>query len=67
MNGRATVRVDLANRSAEVVDSAGRWQGTWSGTTRSTAAERIGTDGWRFADDSGWRTTPDGGIREVVR
>lgn len=64
MNG--TVLVDLANRSATVV-ADGRWEGTWSGTTRSNAAEQIAGGGWRFADDNGWRTTPDGGAREVVR
>jgi hypothetical protein len=63
-----TVLVDLGNRSATVVDSDGRHQGTWSGTTRSNAAERIAGDGWRFADpDGGWRMTVDGGTREVVR
>lgn len=67
VTARATVLVDLANRSAQVVGTDGSWQGTWSGVSRSTAAERISVDGWRFADDRGWRMTPDGGTREVVR
>lgn len=67
MTALGMVLVDLANRSAQVIDTNGRWQGTWSDTTRSTAAERISAGGWRFADDRGWRMTIDGGIREVVR
>jgi len=67
VTARATVSVDLGNRSATVVDSDGTHQGTWSDTTRSTAADRIAADGWKFADDYGWRMTPDGGVREVVR
>lgn len=67
MTARGTVLVDLGNRSATVVDSDGGYQGTWSATTRSNAAERIAGGGWRFADDDGWRMTPDGGVREVVQ
>ncbi|WP_170156197.1 hypothetical protein [Umezawaea tangerina] len=58
--------MDLANRSATIVDTNGRWRGTWSGVSRTTAGDRIATDGWKFTDNS-WRMTTDGGTRKVSR
>lgn len=62
----ATVRVDLGNKSATVV-ADGKWEGTWSGVTRTTTGEHIAVDGWQFAPDSTWQPDVDGGTREVVR
>lgn len=67
MTARGVVVVDLSNRSATVV-ADGCWEGTWSDTTRSTAAERIAGGGWKFANaNDDWLMTIDGGTREVVR
>lgn len=61
------VHVDLENKSC-VVDNGHVQHGAWApGVTRRTVETVIGTDGWRFAPDSQWVTTPDGGSREVVR
>lgn len=63
---RATVHVDLANKSCVVADGTTQ-HGAWGpDITRTTAAAAIARDGWQFAPGSSWRMTIDGGIREVV-
>lgn len=62
---RATVHVDLANRSCYVA-SPDMFHGAWApGVTRSTAELAIAGGGWRFVPGSDWSLTPDGGTREV--
>jgi len=64
---RATVHVDLANKSCYVA-SPDTFHGAWApGVTRSTAEVAIAGGGWRFAPGSEWTLTVDGGIREVER
>lgn len=62
---RATVHVDLANKSC-VITSGDTQHGQWSGVTRSTTEAVISRDGWTFAPGSDWTLTVDGGVREVV-
>jgi len=66
---RATVHVDLANKSAVIIDADGVTQhGAWAtGITRSNVEDHIAADGWMFVDDSEWHMTIDGGVREVVQ
>ncbi|MFJ5984245.1 hypothetical protein [Lentzea sp. NPDC092896] len=63
---RATVHVDLSNKSCVVTDGATQ-HGAWApGITRSNVEDHIANAGWMFADGSEWRMTIDGGVREVV-
>jgi hypothetical protein len=65
---RATVHVDLGRKSCVILDSTGTPCAAWApGVTRSNTADRIASDGWQFADDSEWRMTIDGGVREVIQ
>jgi hypothetical protein len=66
---RATVHVDLANKSAVIIDADGITQhGAWAtDITRDNVEDHIAADGWMFADDSEWHLTIDGGVREVVQ
>lgn len=62
---RATVHVDLANRSC-YVSTNDTLHGAWApGITRRTAETAIAADGWKFAPGSEWAMTIDGGTREV--
>ncbi len=64
---RATVHVDLANKSCHIT-SRRRFHGSWGpDITRSTVAAVIAADGWRFTPDSAWTMTVDGGTRPVER
>lgn len=64
---RATVHVDLANKSC-VVTSQRRFHGLWGpDITRSTVEGVIAVDGWRFTPNSTWAMMTDGGTRPVER
>lgn len=64
---RATVHVDLSNKSC-VITSRRRFYGSWGpDITRRTAEAVIAADGWRFARNSAWAMTIDGGTRHVER
>jgi hypothetical protein len=64
---RATVHVDLANKSCHVT-SRRRFHGSWGpDITRSTVEGVIAVDGWRFAPNSAWAMTIDGGTHKVER
>lgn len=64
---RATVHVDLANKSC-VITTRRRFYGTWGpDITRSAVEAVIAADGWRFAPNTAWAMTIDGGTRPVVR
>lgn len=64
---RATVHVDLSNKSC-VITSRRRFYGSWGpDITRRTAEAVIAADGWRFARNSDWAMTIDGGTRRVER
>lgn len=64
---RATVHVDLANKSCAIT-SGRRFHGTWGpDITRREVEGVIAADGWRFAPNSTWAMTVDGGTRQVER
>lgn len=64
---RATVHVDLAYKSCHIT-SRRRFHGTWGpDITRRTVEAVIAVDGWRFAPNSEWTMTIDGGTRPVER
>lgn len=64
---RATVHVDLANKSC-VITGRRRFHGAWGpDITRSTVEGVIAVDGWRFTTNSAWVMTADGGTRPVER
>lgn len=64
---RATVHVDLANKSC-VITGRRRFYGSWGpDITRRTVEGVIAVDGWRFTANSDWAMTIDGGIRQVER
>lgn len=64
---RATVHVDLANKSCHIT-SRRCFYGSWGpGITRSTTEGVIAVDGWRFTKGSEWVMTIDGGTRAVER
>ncbi len=64
---RATVHVDLANKSC-VITGRRRFHGTWGpDITRREVEGVIAADGWRFAPNSTWVMTIDGGTRQVER
>lgn len=64
---RATVHVDLANKSCHITGRR-RFHGTWGpDITRRTVEGVIAAEGWRFAPNSTWTMTIDGGTRKVER
>jgi len=64
---RATVHVDLANKSC-VVTSRRRFYGSWGpDITRRAVEGVIAADGWRFTSNSAWVMTIDVGTRQVER
>lgn len=64
---RATVHVDLANKSCAITGHR-RFYGSWGpDVTRRTVDGVIAVDGWRFAPNSDWTMTIDGGTRRVER
>lgn len=63
----AEVRVDLSNTSCVVTDGHTQ-HGQWApGVTRRVVDTVIADQGWRFLPGSTWRTTTDGGTRQVFR
>lgn len=61
------VHVDLATKSCVVASTTVQY-GQWApAITRRTVEDTIAAYGWRFAPDSEWVLTVDGGTREVVR
>lgn len=64
---RAKVFVDLANKSCHITGRR-RFHGTWGpDITRREVEGVIAAEGWRFAPNSDWVMTIDGGTREVER
>lgn len=56
----ARLVVDLSNKSATVLDHAGRVQLIWSGVTRRTAVELARVAGWQQAGQWTLTSPPDG-------
>lgn len=62
---RATVHVDLANKSCHIT-SRRRFYGSWGpDIIRREVEGVIAADGWRFSPNSDWTMTIDGGTRPV--
>lgn len=52
------LRVDLANKSAQIIATTGEWMGTFGpGVTRGSARSSIGPHGWWIPPQPVWTQT----------